>query len=76
MLAEESTESGGVVPTDSQDGAEVSQVSHRLTEVHFSVCLFFKKLVHKVITVKTLFLCIYFYYLKIKYFSPFQKKRM
>ena len=27
MLAEESAEAEGVVPTDSQDGAEVSQVS-------------------------------------------------
>lgn len=29
VLAEDSAEAEGVVPTDSQDGAEASQVGHR-----------------------------------------------
>lgn len=33
MLAEESAEAEGVVPTDSQDATEVSQVGHNLIEI-------------------------------------------
>lgn len=70
MLAEDSAEAGVVVPTDSQDGVEVSQVSHRLTKVHFYVFFYETCSKRSVITVKTLFLCIFFNYHKIKYFSP------